>query len=121
MKLNLARLEKVRRPRGSRFIARFPACAGINSQASFPASVQRQKPLQDAPLLRSAVVTHAARCGVSDGREMQARMVSWRPWLRHDITTAGGSVFFAMVDAGRKKLKPAGSAAESQTFTLSQS
>lgn len=118
MKLNLARLEKIRRPSGSRTIARFPACAGMNSQASFPASIQRQKPLQDALMLTSAVVTRGARCGASDGLQTQPRMASWRPWLRRVVIATVGSVFFAMVDAGRKKLTPAGSAAALQLFTL---
>ncbi|MHB1078862.1 MAG: hypothetical protein ACYC67_05625 [Prosthecobacter sp.] len=118
MKLNLARLQKVRRPCGSRFIARFPACAGTNSQASFSTPVRRQKPLQDASPLRSAVVTHGARCGAPEGLETQAHMASWQPWLRHGSITAGGSGFLAMVDAGMKKLTTAGCATESQTFTL---
>lgn len=120
MKLNLARLEKVRRQRGSRIIARFPACAGMHSQASFSTPVRRQKPMRDAPLLASAVVTHGARCGGSDSLETQAHMASWRPWARHEITTAGESDFLAMVDAGRGNLTPADSAAKLQLFTLSQ-
>lgn len=121
MKLNLARLEKVRRPRGSRFIARVPACAGMNSQASFSTPVRRQKPLQDALMQGSAVVTHGARCGAPEGLETQAHMASWRSWLRHAIATAGGSYFLGMVDAGREKITPADSAAELQTFTLRHS
>ncbi len=50
MKLNLARLEKVRQ-RGSKIIAHCPACAEINSHASFPAPVRRQKPMWDMPPL----------------------------------------------------------------------
>lgn len=117
MKLNLARLENVRRPRGSRFIARFPACAGMNSQASFSAPVRPQKPLQDASPLRSAVVTHAASCRASNSLKTQSRMASWRPWLRRVVIATVGSVFLAMVDAGRKKLPSAGNATESQLLT----
>ena len=121
MNLNLARLEKVRRLRGSRIIARCPACAGMNSQASFSTPVRRQKPMQDAPLLVSAAVTHGARCRGSGGLETQARTVSWRSWARHDIITAGGSDFLAMVDAGRGNITPEDSAAELQLFTLPHS
>lgn len=76
--------------------------------------------MQGAPLLISAAVTREARCGGSDSLETQARMASWRPWVRHDIITAGGSDFLAMVDAGIEKLTPADSAAALQLFTLSQ-
>lgn len=120
MKLNFARLEKVRRPRGSRIIARRPVCAGMNSRASFSTLVRRQKPMLDAQLRVSAVVTHAARCGVSDGLETQARMASWRPWGRHDIITAGVPDFLPMVDAGRGNLTHADRVDELQLFTLSQ-
>jgi hypothetical protein len=118
MKLNLARLEKVRRPRGSRIIARCPACAGMNSRASFSTPVRRQKPLQGAPLRASAVVTRAARCGASEALETQSRMAPWRPWVRHEIITAGGSGFLAMVDAGRENLTPADCATALPIFTL---
>lgn len=122
MKLTLARLEKVcRRPRGSRTIARYPACAGMHSQVSFPASVRPQKSLRDASLRASAVVTHAARCEASDGLQTQARTASWRLRLRPDIGTAGGPGFLALVDAGRGNLTPMVSAAALQLFTLSQS
>jgi len=76
--------------------------------------------MQDVPLLASAVVTRGARCGASDGLETQARTVSWLSWARHDIITAGGSDFLAMVDAGMEKITPADSAAALQLFTLSQ-
>lgn len=76
--------------------------------------------MQDAPQMASAVVTRAVRCRASDDLETQARMVSWRPWVRHCIITAGGSDCLAMVDAGRENLMPADSAAALQLFTLSQ-
>ncbi|OYW77058.1 MAG: hypothetical protein B7Z37_05945 [Verrucomicrobia bacterium 12-59-8] len=120
MKLNLARLEKIRQ-RGSRIIARCPACAGINSQASFSSPIRRQKPVQNAPLLPSAALTREARCRASDSLETQARMASWRLRLRPDMNTAGESDFLAMVDAGMENLTLAGSAAALQLFTLRHS
>jgi hypothetical protein len=120
MKLNLARLEKVRRPRGSKIIARFPACAGMNSQAFFSTPVRFQKPMRDAPLLASAAVTRGARCVASDSLETQARMGAWRPRVRHEIITESESDFLAMVDAGMENITPADSAAALQLFTLSQ-
>ncbi|MCX6851348.1 MAG: hypothetical protein NTY98_20790 [Verrucomicrobia bacterium] len=73
--------------------------------------------MRDSPLLRDS----EARCSGSDSLETQGRMALWRPWVRHDIITAGEPEFLTLVDDGMENLTPADSADALQIFTLPHS
>jgi hypothetical protein len=66
-------------------------------------------------------VTREASCSGSDSLETQRRMALWRPWVRHDIITAGGPEFLTLLDDGMENPTSAVSADALQIFTLPHS